>query len=1596
MARFSSNTGASAGQAQAGLLSGYIERDGIFFPVDRTVEAFNYSDGDESENYVLDLIEKSADRSLFSPALIKGIRDWPSRYHLSPKRANLLRPFGPQLQGRVLEIGAGCGAITRFLGENGGDVVAIEGSARRARTARLRTADLANVRIVCDRYENLTSRQSFDVVIAIGVLEYAGIYGPDKDSPHVGFLSRLREYLTEDGVLILAIENQLGLKYFAGAREDHTGTPFYGVSDSYGKSSVTTFGREELSRLLRQAGLPSQTWFIPCPDYKVPNTVVSEELATAQPELAATLVAQATIADPQNPDDPLFSLEQGWQILGRNNLLLELANSFLVVAGQSPKAVNSYVLQADLGWHYSTERHPAFAKETRFVKAGDEFAVKRRLLTNFKFPPVPINLVAADEPLHGGQNWGAALVEIVNKPGWDVAQFAQWAKIWTDALARECGFDSLDGENFQKRVDGRHFDAAPFNMIRDADGGTRFFDQEWQLIPPVELGYLVVRGLRGALRINSCAPPAAGTPSNIHHLITLAMGHLGILVTRAEIDRYTQMESQIQAWVQGHPASDITSEQTQASWNMSLRVRGAAREAQEARVAELGRDLQSARDHLRDTRAQKQHLASELDALRAQKAAAEGKITQLESEAVTIRAQASRRDVSYERDSNLRSQLGIARKNVDLLRRSGQALLAAQWKIGPLRLLRSGLARQKLLQAYEIPSRRRIRRKDRALIANSGLFDPAWYAKEYPEYRQFHDDPFKHFCEVGEPLGYSPGPYFNTALYLSIYPDVARTGSSALCHFLRFGAREGRAPNVAFDPRYYLAANRDVATAGINPLVHYVLHGEKEQRRPHPAVNVTSGLRVLLEMLSEQAGPIHGILSDDDYQKIVGSPLFDSSWYLDHYRGVSVSGLDPVLYYHLLGSRLNDNPHPLFNTRWYRAAYLSQEKETNFTNPLLHYIAAPSKASISPHPLFDRKFYDTTYPDVLKVYPDSLIHYIRHGWEGTHAPSPYFSGEWYLKRYPEVATEKQNPLIDYLSNGLQNKRRPHVDFDFDWYLEANPDVRKAGIDPFIHYIEDGMAEGRAPSQRSSRLAPINDPASLARYQSKKINAIDWLKQSEILSRLDLKPVAYSQIAEDTRRALETLAEQSPLTISVIIPTWNRRATICAAIKSALGQSSRVNEIIVIDDGSIDDTVALVERQFSKALAAGQLILIKSKHVGLCGARNLGLERATGDLIAYLDSDNTWCPQFTTVYRALFEEMPQLMSAYCGQNIHEAGEVKVRVAGRPYDRRSLLQRNFIDLNGFIHRRELLNRFGKFDVALTRLVDWELILRVTSFIDPAYVPIILVDYYLDERGLKNVTFTENWEANYRKVSRKYSRDRIRCDVDGLRIGYVIWDWPALSQSFVLNELKWLLANEYDVKVYYKTQPDLAADLDFQIDAVQVNSADELVERVRDDGRNVLHSPFAYPATTLLTWPASAQTNAFFTFMPAGVDICHQNNRMRNRVGEVSRDERCLGLITLGTFHRQLLRDYGVPLNRMLMERQAVGLMDYNPRPAMPGRPRAISIGRFIEKKGFAYLIEAAAKFPEVDFALYGYGPLAQDLDLLVKKRRLKNVRDRKSVV
>jgi 2-polyprenyl-3-methyl-5-hydroxy-6-metoxy-1,4-benzoquinol methylase len=330
------------------------------------VARFGYSDGRWVEKYLEQVFRGAKDLSSSSEELEHHIKDWNTEYHLTRKRKDLLAGFEHPRDARVLEIGCGCGAITRILGERYASVVAAEGSYNRARLARLRTADLDHVDVVCSPYQALGLQGEFDIVFCIGVLEYAPTYVTASD-PFATALESMKEMLKPSGALVLAIENKLGLKYFANSTEDHSGTFFEGI-EGYPRmrNKFKTFGRVELEGLLRQY-YEEIAFYYPFPDYKIPTALLTEEAMQSLPvgELLGSMVER----DYAGLGHTFFDNRLAWPEVIANGLGRDLANSFLVVASNG--AAKAPAMADRLGVLFNSERRAEFVSETSIRREGD-------------------------------------------------------------------------------------------------------------------------------------------------------------------------------------------------------------------------------------------------------------------------------------------------------------------------------------------------------------------------------------------------------------------------------------------------------------------------------------------------------------------------------------------------------------------------------------------------------------------------------------------------------------------------------------------------------------------------------------------------------------------------------------------------------------------------------------------------------------------------------------------------------------------------------------------------------------------------------------------------------------------------------------------------------------------------------------------------------------------------------------------------------------------------------------------------------------------------------------------------------------------------
>lgn len=191
-------------------------------------------------------------------------------------------------------------------------------------------------------------------------------------------------------------------------------------------------------------------------------------------------------------------------------------------------------------------------------------------------------------------------------------------------------------------------------------------------------------------------------------------------------------------------------------------------------------------------------------------------------------------------------------------------------------------------------------------------------------------------------------------------------------------------------------------------------------------------------------------------------------------------------------------------------------------------------------------------------------------------------------------------------------------------------------------------------------------------------------------------------------------------VSVVMPVRNRPERVRSAIASVQSQTFTRWELLVVDDGSTDHTPQVVSEI---AATDPRVRLLRHEHGGVSRARNHGIEAAAGRYTAFLDSDNTWRPHFLATTVAAMTES-DLSAAYAVTREAGAGVTRYRVGrGGP---EAFAVGNFVDLNVFVVRTELLKQIGGFDPRLRRMVDYDLAWRVSRRCPLALLPFVGVDY------------------------------------------------------------------------------------------------------------------------------------------------------------------------------------------------------------------------------------------------------------------------------
>jgi glycosyltransferase involved in cell wall biosynthesis len=242
-------------------------------------------------------------------------------------------------------------------------------------------------------------------------------------------------------------------------------------------------------------------------------------------------------------------------------------------------------------------------------------------------------------------------------------------------------------------------------------------------------------------------------------------------------------------------------------------------------------------------------------------------------------------------------------------------------------------------------------------------------------------------------------------------------------------------------------------------------------------------------------------------------------------------------------------------------------------------------------------------------------------------------------------------------------------------------------------------------------------------------------------------------------------------VSVVIPTYNRGRSIVDAITSVLTQRHADLELIVVDDGSTDDTASRVA-----AIHDRRLRYVRGEHEGVSAARNLGVKRAGGALLAFLDSDDLWRPDKLASEVAVLTHHPAVDVVFSdlekrdGDRVYasfmrETAVFSRRLRGGSHPDPLVLEAREMQLclleevpvkpSALVVRREAFERVGGFDEAWTSSEDWEFLLRLARHHRFAYLDRPLAVLFISPDSLHIVDQSRGEEAMIRLLMREQQR-------------------------------------------------------------------------------------------------------------------------------------------------------------------------------------------------------------------------------------------------
>ena len=268
---------------------------------------------------ILEIVKTKEDLEEF----LTGESNWEYLYNLSRIRRNILEWYDFNPEGTLLEIGGECGPITGLFCERLKKVVSLVDSPIKAEINKERNKNYNNLTVVNGNIDVIDPTVRFDYITLIGSLEEASLY-IDGDISDEELLKKVKSLLKPEGKIIIAVDNKYGIKYWAGARDNHTGDFFASITGG-GDNKTKDYSKNGLEGLLAKTSIQSSCYYYPVPDYRLPMEIYSGDRLPGAGDIAES----SPVYDSNRYE--VFDEKKAVDNICEDGLFEMFANSYLII-----------------------------------------------------------------------------------------------------------------------------------------------------------------------------------------------------------------------------------------------------------------------------------------------------------------------------------------------------------------------------------------------------------------------------------------------------------------------------------------------------------------------------------------------------------------------------------------------------------------------------------------------------------------------------------------------------------------------------------------------------------------------------------------------------------------------------------------------------------------------------------------------------------------------------------------------------------------------------------------------------------------------------------------------------------------------------------------------------------------------------------------------------------------------------------------------------------------------------------------------------------------------------------------------------------------